>query len=631
MGILKSEGINMDNKNVFLKKNKIVMAHDNTKLHKAPFHIGDGTSVGARFTLDDKTTLKYVTVFAPSYGDNVGTLPMYLYKWNETFEKTVAAEPMYRKDMVDFADNVVVCYDVDIDDITNGQYLLLFKDGKDGVGVWRCELLPEDHDDKIKYDFTAFSNGIEDKEYIPFMAFGLVCKDEEKTYAEPVYQGADFKRDGWAFDDIPSYDYGVLSAGVYNCGQGIYLPKYFSAADDSQMICIRETNINEYKSYIRKLSENGYTEEMHNEISSNVYDMYSNGMCRVYCYYTEEYNTARVILDKTSASVDDFSYKYDKKPGETTEIYQYGIRMAHFVNPDPTYLEYINCGMSYVIKLADNSVYVIDGGMFTQYDEAHCEKFISFLHEITKTAKNEKIRVACWSITHGHDDHNSGFAYFMNKYNSELTLERVLFNLPDEFNENKNLEGSCEYNHGAFEWIKAYWPDVIEVKCHTGQKFSIADIDIEVLLTHEDIVDTKTGKSIAAEFNSTGSVFKVYFDGKVFLVPGDMTIQGEKVIVETFEPEVLKCDVLQAPHHYFNYLYVIYPRASAHTILCPQFTVFISKLSCMEQFDKYAVTQCEKIYYGGNETVGVRVENDEIVDFYHDEIVGGRYTGWNFK
>ncbi|MBQ8164876.1 MAG: hypothetical protein IJZ94_03585 [Clostridia bacterium] len=612
-------------------KTKLVSVYDSRKLHHTPFLVDENSSIGVKFMIDEKSKLTGITSFCPSYGDDIGTLPVMIYKWMESFEKTVAQKPVFESAMVDFADNMVVYEEIDGSVFCSGEYLLLFKDGKDGVGFWCSDFLPEEHPDKVKYGFEVFINGSENGAFIPMITFCFECITEDKTYEMPQYCGADYVRGGWALSDIPSYDYGVIATGVYDCGQGIYLKKDFAAENDSQMVCISETNINEYNAYIKKLRENNYTEEMHNEISANVYDVYSNGKKRIYCYYTDEYNTVRVIFDKTSASVCDFSYKYDKKPGDTTEIYQYGLCMAKFVNPDPNYLEYINCGMSYVIKLADNSLYVMDGGMFTQYDEAHCEKFISFLHEITGTEQGEKVRIACWSLTHGHDDHNSGFAFFMNKYNREIILERVLFNLPDEYNECRNLEGSCEYNHGAFEWIKAYWPDVIEMKCHTGQKFSLADIDIEILCTHEDIVDVKNGKSLAAEFNSSGSVFKLYFDNKVLLVTGDVTMQGEKILVETFEPDVLKCDVLQAPHHFFNHLYMIYKLASAQIVLAPQSSVFAEVLSSMKGFIGFVKTQCEKLYYGGDETVGLRVENGKIVDFYHADVVGGKFTGWPFK
>lgn len=611
-------------------KTRLIPVYDSSATVHIPFGVDENNCIGIRFKIDSKSVLKSLTAHCPSYSDNIGTLPMHFYKWDETYEKTVSSAPIYTVSPVDFPDSAFVNEDVSAGNISDGEYLFLAKDGKDGVGFWCNAPYADGSAEKDEFGFTIYTNGTEGGEIIPKIIFEIESECDEKVYPESEYSGADYIRAGWMIKNIPSYDYGKLSENVYNCGQGIFIPDEFDADDDSEMICISETNIKEYKNYIRKLSENGYVNEMHNEISSNVYDMYFDGKNRIYCYYTEAYNEVRVILDKTSQSISKFNYSYEKKNGESTEIYQYGLCMAKFWIPPLPYLEYIDCGMSYVIKLADNSIFVIDGGMFTQYDKAHSEKFLAFLKDITKVKPGEKIRVSCWAVTHAHDDHNSGFSYFTNMYHDDFEIERVLFNYPDEHNENKSLLGTVEYNHGSFIWLRKYWPDVVEMKCHTGQRFKLANAEIEVLVSHEDVVDAKTGKSYAGELNSTTSVFKLYIDGVVILMPGDMTSQQEKVAVETFEANVFKCDILQAPHHFFNNLYTFYRLCDSPVILGPQAKEYTEVQPYMGAFVKFVETVCDKLHYGGNETVGYRLDNGKAEEFFHDVIVGGRYTDWPF-
>lgn len=618
----------MENNTKF--KTKIISVYDSTSSVHIPFQVNDNDCIGIRFKIDSKSVLQSFTAHCPSYSDHIGTLPMHFYKWKGSYEETVKDEPVCTVTPVDFPDCAFLNEDVSSANITDGEYLFLSKDGKDGVGFWCGAPYTEGCPEKNEFDFTIYTNGAEGGELVPKISFELKSEYDEKVYAPSEYLGADYNRDGWMLPCVPSYDYGVLSENVYNCGQGIYIPDEFSTADDSQMVCISDTNINEYKNYVKKLTENGYVNEMHNEISSNVYDMYSDGKNRVYCYYTEMYNEVRVILDKTSHSISDFNYTYEKKTDDTTEVYQYGLCMAKFLIPPLPYLEYIDCGMSYVIKLADNSIFVIDGGMFTQYDQAHSEKFLAFLKDITKVKPGEKIRVSCWAITHAHDDHNSGFAYFTNKYHDDFVIERILFNFPDENNENQSLRGTIEYNHGSFMWLRKYWPDVVEIKCHTGQRLKLANAEIEILVSHEDIVDAKSGKSYSAELNSSSSVFKLYIDGVVVLMPGDMTSQQEKVIIETFDSDVFKCDVLQAPHHFFNNLFSFYRLCQAPIVLGPQAKEYTAVHPYMRAFVKFVETVCDELYYGGNETVGLRLDDGKAEVFFHDEIVGGRYTDWPY-
>jgi len=604
---------------VSVSNTELVSVYDSRFLMHTPFSIDATTTIGFRFSLDRRSRLKQVASKCPGYCDDIGTMTMCIYRWNETYEKTVSKEPVFSETFVDYGDNATVLTKISDVEITDGDFLLIFKDGKDGVGLWCSNVLPSDNADKIKYNIIPYINGTEGGSFMPMCILEI-----SKVFPK------DYVRDGWMFPDIPSYDYGVLATDVYNCGQGMYLKDEFNPDNDSQMICISDTTKQEFSNYLHKLWDNCFFTDGANGLDGNIYWSFIKENIRIYCYYTEVYGTARIIIDKTSAIYNKFCYNYDKKDGDTTELYQYGLCMATEFNPDPNYLEYIGGGMAYVIKLADNGIYMIDGGMFTQYDEAHCKEVVRFLRQITKTPEDERVRIACWHITHGHDDHNSGFAYFMKHYHDEIFIERVLFNLPDEFNENKALVGNCEYNHSAFESILNYWPDVVEVKCHTGQKFRLADIDIEILFTHEDLVDPKTGKSTAEEFNATSTISKITFDYKTFMVTGDVTNTGEKCVVESFSWATLRSDIIQASHHMINPLYFLYQVAKPSILLAPQSDAYIDAYPSMKYFRKCIAGDFEKVFYAGTDTVGLKVENGEIVDFYHGKIVGGRYTDWEF-
>lgn len=616
-------------KNNEIIRTKLITSYKASSTSMIPFAIGGLSSIGIKFILAEGSRLVRFLTHCPSYSDSIGTLNISVYKWLGSFENTIKAEPVFTEDYVDFPDNSFLLSEMD-KDVSDGEYLILCGKGIDTVGVW-CAANVEDCDNqKAKYDIKLYTNGEEGGECMPRI---ILCIEEKDILHESVLESeysADYVRCDWKLTGVPSYDYGVLAENLYNCGQGVYLKEEFSAADDSLMAIATSTNDAEYKAYIKKLAENGYKNEFHNKIDENIYDVSYNGKNRIYTYYTANDGSVRIILDKTSIDINDFGYAYKKNADDTTEVYQYGLIMAETFNPDINYLEYIGGGMSYFIKLADNGIYMIDGGMFTQYDKNHCDEFIRFMREITKTPAGEKVRIACWHITHGHDDHNSGFAYFMKNYHDDIVIERLMYNLPDEYNEHKALEGNCEYNHSAFESIRKYWPDAKELKNHTGERVKLADIEIEILFTHEDLVDLKSGMSIASEFNATSTISKIHFDGKTLMITGDATPEGEKIVVESFSKETVKSDMVQASHHMINPLITLYKISAPEILLIPQNTLHIEDYPAIKSLHDVIVKIFDRRYYAGNETVGLKVIDGKIVDFYHGKIVGGRYTDWKF-
>ena len=615
-------------KNDKIIKTKLITSYKSSSTSMIPFAIGGLSSVGIKITLGEDSRLVRFLTHCPSYGDNVGTINISVYKWLGDYNSTVGSEPLFTEDYVDYQDNAFLLSEMD-KNVTAGEYLILCGKGVGSVGVWCADAFNDDNK-KSEYDMKIYTNGTEGGECMPRI---ILCIEEKELPAESILRSeyaADYVRNDWKLTGIPSYDYGLLAENLYNCGQGVYQKDEFSAENDSMMEIATSTNDAEYKAYIKKLTENGYKNEFHNEIDENIYDAFYNGKNRLYTYYTANDKSVRIVLDKTSIDINDFGYTYEKKPGDTTEVYQYGLIMAETFNPDITYLEYIGGGMAYFVKLADNSIYMIDGGMFTQYDKNHCDEFIRFMREITKTPAGEKVRIACWHITHGHDDHNSGFAYFMKNYHDDIIIERLMYNLPDEYNEHKALEGNCEYNHSAFESIRKYWPDAKELKNHTGERIKFADIEVEILFTHEDLVDLKTGKSIASEFNATSTVSKIHFDGKTLMITGDVTPEGEKIIIESFSAETVKSDMVQASHHMINPLVTLYKISAPEIFLIPQNTLHIEDYPAIKALHDVIVKIFGRRYYAGNETVGLKVIDGKIVDFHHGRIVGGRYTDWDF-
>jgi|GEM_PF-1958424 hypothetical protein len=101
-----------------------------------PHSISDvaGTALGAKFTAAGYWT--DISLTCPSWSDNVGTMTFAVYKWNTDYNTTIAAQPVYTTDFVDYTDNEVLTVEFDGDGLPADTYLWLIKDGTGGVGIW---------------------------------------------------------------------------------------------------------------------------------------------------------------------------------------------------------------------------------------------------------------------------------------------------------------------------------------------------------------------------------------------------------------------------------------------------------------------------------------------------------------
>ena len=116
------------------------------------------------------------------------------------------------------------------------------------------------------------------------------------------------------------------------------------------------------------------------------------------------------------------------------------------------------------------------------------EGLIAFLHEITGTNAGDTIRIAVWYMTHAHGDHVTVMAKLCNRYHDEIALERVMYNIPSY---QVRSAGYDENTTTVKSMIRKYYPEAKFLKLHTGQQFSLSDVGVEVLYTHEDAVGTK--------------------------------------------------------------------------------------------------------------------------------------------
>ena len=394
-----------------------------------------------------------------------------------------------------------------------------------------------------------------------------------------------------------------------------YMDEYVPKKEDksSYLRSVIKTNEKEFLDYIEALKAESFNVIFGNVIENNLFYELKKADRLIYAYFTKGDRTARFIDDKVSCPINEFGYETENVEG-ATEIYQYALKQSERVDGFVT-----DCGMLYIIKLSDNSLFVVDGGA---YEQATDEAALNIYRFMKERVGGGKIRIACWFCTHGHDDHMAMFSKILRLYHEDIELERVMFNFPST--EFYMYAPDC---YSTINRINKYYPEVKYLKPHAGQKFMLASTKFEVLQTHECFTAYGCNEK-PDDFNDTSTILKITFDNKVFLMLGDFNKIGEAQLLKQYTEETLKADIVQAAHHLFNMLYYIYDVSEPEYILVP------TRVESRTNHDKYKYGRLvltrtdDKVFFASDDgTDGFAVRDGKLTRIYHDILRGGEYDG----
>lgn len=361
--------------------------------------------------------------------------------------------------------------------------------------------------------------------------------------------------------DIPAYEDGRICDEVYLDGSGIISDALGPAGTESRMELVKYTSAEKYEEYCDMLAGSGYDNVYSGSLGGVTCNAFRSGGKLYYTYFTENKKEVRIIEDNNTRSFEDFGYTCNE--GEGVTIYQFDYPYADFGEHSDEEI-YSTNGMMYIIRLADNSLIVIDGGSIRQSSDKNIDECMKLMRSITGAAEGEKVNIALWYGTHGHSDHVTFFYKLIGYYHSEINLERAMFNYPSG-----SLVEHDERIDMYRDRLGELYPDVKYLCPHTGMRLNIANTEIDVLYTQEDAVNALTGKTPVTNANDGSLVCRITAAGKRFLVLGDINVLAQEKITSIHDKAELKCDVLQAAHHLYNAVAVMYNYAGADYVLCP--------------------------------------------------------------
>lgn len=378
--------------------------------------------------------------------------------------------------------------------------------------------------------------------------------------------------------ELPPYtSMGSVAANIYNSGPGLMSDRNGTTAEDTHMVVISNTTAAKLADYVKTMEEAGFEKISHTELDGNFFYTYQKYGTSYYLYHTAKQGTTRIIADNSSDPLSAISYAYDRKPGDTIELYQYSLNydIANKPGFDPvvyTESRSTNNGMCYLLKLPDNRLIMVDGGREEQSTPKSRKGLVDFMHQITGTPATEKVQIAAWFFTHAHNDHVRMASDIFQEYHDVVDLQTVICNFPSY----QVISGN--YGDNTFTLkanIQKYYPDVKFHKLHTGEQLSFAGVNIDVVYTHEDAV-SNAGTTKIGDFNATSTVLKISFDGKTWMVLGDISSVAEDAIIDMHTKEYLKVDIVQVAHHGFNFLNKLYPAMGAKIALFPNSRFYIT-------------------------------------------------------
>lgn len=250
-------------------------------------------------------------------------------------------------------------------------------------------------------------------------------------------------------------------------------------------------------------------------------------------------------------------------------------------------------GLCAVFQLCDGSFIVVDSGqgwhqrnqsVEKDYWENNAKELFHVLEEYSPDRDGDgdkdkdDIVIAAWFFTHIHMDHQGGYPSFAQHFADKVTVEQVIFNVPneeiiEEFTDGylaagKGKEITGEYVDLIENITAEYFPEAKLVEAHPGQVYYIRDAVIEMLYTWE------LDWNMPNRCNSTSSLFTVELGDTKIMVPGDSG-ESESRLVQNVYKSYLKSDMMFTVHHgstgatamlnsYIDPDVVLWPSSQAH-------------------------------------------------------------------
>lgn len=280
-------------------------------------------------------------------------------------------------------------------------------------------------------------------------------------------------------------------------------------------------------SYAEKLLCSGFHQVWGNRIEDNVFASFTDGELSVTVMETpkRQRGTVRMTVEQGASPV------LDSPSGKTVTqpvAVMLGTGCATMQN-----------GAALLFRLRDGRYIIIDGG--------YTEDARQLYETMQRLAEGREIRIAAWFLTHAHGDHLEAFlAFWQLTQVQNVVLERLVLHMPSDEVFAQNIVGhpaDSQWKEKISACLSSIYPAPQVICAHVGQVMHLGEATITVLCTPELIMPEEIWS-----FNDTSLVCMLHLEETDFLLLGDCSVLGGRVLTEIYH-ETLRCHVLQASHH----------------------------------------------------------------------------------
>lgn len=306
--------------------------------------------------------------------------------------------------------------------------------------------------------------------------------------------------------------------------------------DRCRVVQISDASEEAFDAYCRLLEEKGFAKFEYHRTDDRVYAAFSLQAFGVFVNYYAGVGQLQLVTEENCSY---FSYTDEESSASVT--------------PRLTQLFLCDYGMSYVLRLSDGRLIIIDGANVYEKDVDN------LFARLKKDSPFQKPVIAAWIFTHPHSDHYFCFFPFMDKFGDVVEIQKFFFHFPkaDDLAHYPNLSKtervfprySGEEGLTSSQILSRFYRKVAQLGTpvytpHAGQRYLLGDATVQFYSTMDDTIHC------SQNINTASLMFTIDIAGQRIFFGGDGSF-GDSCLAERYGHE-LKSDILQFPHHGFG-------------------------------------------------------------------------------